>query len=249
MGVVRPILSSMSDVTVRPAGDAAFLVQLGSEIDERTSQALLALSERLRHLLSGVPLLDIVPAYHSLLVSFRPGALDEGRLFAVLEGAAGVNEPLPTSRTFVIPVKYGGEEGPDLDFVADVHGLSLAEVVRLHSSRPYRIYCLGFSPGFPYLGGLPPDLVTPRLATPRARVPAGSVGIGGGQTGVYPAATPGGWRIVGRTPLVLFDAEREPPVAYRPGDFLRFQPISSAEFTRLLTLSLSLDEYAAGGGR
>ena len=128
-----------------------------------------------------------------------------------------------------IPTLYGGEHGPDIDFVADHAGLSVQEVVSLHSGRDYPVYMLGFSPGFPYLGDMSEKLATPRLETPRTVTPAGSVGIAESQTGIYPLASPGGWRIIGRTPVRMFDPEREPPSALRPGDLVRFEPLESIE--------------------
>jgi len=127
-------------------------------------------------------------------------------------------------RTVKIPVSYGGQDGPDLEDVARHCGLSAARVIDLHTAPLYLVYFLGFSPGFPYLGGLPGELATPRLATPRKRVPAGSVAIGGSQTGIYPMESPGGWRIIGRTSMLLFNAEAEPPALLRAGDCVRFLP-------------------------
>jgi KipI family sensor histidine kinase inhibitor len=129
---------------------------------------------------------------------------------------------LPAPRTVEVPVRYGGADAPDLVDVATIHGMTPAEVVRIHSSAQYLVYFLGFSPGFPYMGGLPPELATPRLATPRRLVPAGSVGIGGDHTGIYPVASPGGWRIIGRTPLEIFRADRDPPTLLQMGDYVRF---------------------------
>lgn len=226
------------------------MVSVGRGIDEATSTRLLSLAEQLRHALAELPELDITPAYDSLLVSFRPGALGETELRRVVSAASLAGISLEgRSRTFVIPVAYGGEMGPDLSFLAGVSGLTPEEVIALHASISYRIYCLGFTPGFPYLGGLAPALHVPRLASPRPRVAAGSVGIGGAQTGVYPTETPGGWRIIGRTPLVLFDPSGLPPTAYLPGDYFRFEPISAAEFERLLLRRLNPEQFTDGRGQ
>ena len=139
---------------------------------------------------------------------------------ALREAAADADRaPLPPPRTVEVPVRYGG---PDLDDVARLAGMTADEVIVLHSGAEYVVYFLGFSPGFPYLGGMPEALATPRLASPRLRVPAGSVAIGGSQTGIYPVASPGGWRIIGRTPLELFRADREPPALLAMGDRVRF---------------------------
>jgi KipI family sensor histidine kinase inhibitor len=133
-------------------------------------------------------------------------------------------------RTIEIPVRYGGDYGEDLSYVARYCGLSEAEVIARHSGRDYRIYMLGFLPGFAYLGGMDPSLATPRLDTPRKAIPAGSVGIGGEQTGIYPLTSPGGWRLIGRTPLKPYDPRREPPILYRAGDFVRFRSVDNDEF-------------------
>jgi len=145
--------------------------------------------------------------------------------------------PLPAPRVVTIPTVYGGEFGPDLPFVAEQCGLTEEQVIRLHTRPTYYVYMLGFTAGYPYLGGMPKRLTTPRLPSPRLRVPAGSVGIGGNQTGVYPVESPGGWRLIGRTPLTLFDPSWEVPVLIRPGDQVKFVRISPDEFK----------EHRAGG--
>jgi inhibitor of KinA len=144
--------------------------------------------------------------------------------------AASTHEALPEPRTVEIPVCYGGEYGPDLDDVAAIAGRSPSEVAAIHSGADYLVCFLGFSPGFPYLSGMPESIAASRLATPRSRVPAGSVAIGGRQTGVYPLASPGGWRIIGRTPLRLFQPFADPPVLLRMGDHVKFVPISKGDF-------------------
>jgi KipI family sensor histidine kinase inhibitor len=134
-----------------------------------------------------------------------------------------------TPRRVEIPVKYGGEEGPDLGFVAAHNHLSEAEVIRMHASHEYPVYLMGFTPGFPYLGGLDPAIAAPRLSAPRSLVPGGSVGIAGEQTGIYPQDSPGGWRIIGRTRLRLFDLTRDPPFLLAPGDIVVFTPVPALE--------------------
>lgn len=136
----------------------------------------------------------------------------------------------PPSRTVVIPVCYGGEFGPDLEEVARFHGMTEDEVIAIHAQGRYRVYMIGFAPGFAYLGGLSPEIATPRRATPRTHVPAGSVGIAGNQTGVYPLATPGGWQIIGRTPLALFRPHHEEPSLLRAGDIVQFCPITEEQY-------------------
>jgi inhibitor of KinA len=234
----------MSDYVIVPAGDAALLVRVGAVTDEATNREVLALAGALRRSLDGVPDLDVTPAYRSLLVSFRPGALTDAELRRAIDRTSATDVEELEPKMLVIPVAYGGEHGPDLEFVAQFHALTAEAVVGLHASREYRIYCLGFSPGFPFLGGLAESLNTPRLPAPRVQVPAGSVAIAGTQTGVYPTATPGGWRIIGRTPLVLFDPHRDPPTDYRPGHYLRFEPITDQGYADLLRLRLSPGDYS-----
>lgn len=169
-------------------------------------------------------LVETVPAYRSLLVSYDPLVTEEGAVRATLEQALeglGAAQS-PDGRLVKVPVRYGGEWGPDLEDVAAHCGLTPTDVIRRHTNPTYRVAMLGFAPGFAYLFGLPPSLATPRLATPRTRVEPGSVGIAGPQTGVYALPTPGGWRIIGRTPLDLFDSLRQEPFALRAGDRVRF---------------------------
>ena len=149
------------------------------------------------------------------------------------KGAASSGTAPAAGRLVEIPVCYGGDFGEDLGFVAAHGGLTEEEVIRIHSGRDYRIYMLGFLPGFPYLGGLDSRLFTPRLSAPRVKIPAGSVGIGGEQTGIYPLESPGGWQLIGRTPLTLFSPERGGALPYKPGDRIRFVPISPQEYARI----------------
>ena len=137
---------------------------------------------------------------------------------------------MPEPRRVEIPVCYGGEYGPDLEYVAELNGRTVEEVIAIHSGADYLVYFLGFSPGFPYLGGMPESIAAPRMPAPRKRVPAGSVAIGGNQTGIYPMASPGGWRIIGRTPVRLFRADAEPAVLVEMGDHVKFVPVSKGDF-------------------
>ena len=170
---------------------------------------------------------NLHPAYCSLLIKFDPLLTDHATVErAVRERAAAMEQiVLPEPRVVEIPVSYGGESGPDLEDVARLCGLGVDEVIRIHSQARYLVYFLGFVPGFAYLGGLPDSIAAPRLPAPRKRVEAGSVGIAGSQTGVYPVPTPGGWRIIGRTSLTMFDANREPASLLALGDEVRFRPI------------------------
>jgi inhibitor of KinA len=207
----------------RPAGDAALVVDLGSAIDPALNLRVHALGRQMDP--STLPgIVEIVPAYCSLLVHYEPRRLSYEAVRAWAEAAVSHLETAPTqpSRLVEVPTLYGGDYGPDLDFVAQSHGLSAADVVRLHSGAEYTVYMMGFLPGFPYLGGLPSELATPRLDAPRALVRAGSVGIAGEQTGIYPLDSPGGWRLIGYTPLCLFSPNQAPPTLLQPGDRVRF---------------------------
>lgn len=197
--------------------------------------------EQVRRLLRLVELEPIAgvrnlhPAYCSLLIKFDPLKLRHHELEEMLRGYIARMEKveLPEPRLVEIPVCYGGEFGPDLKSVAELHGMTPESVIELHTSATYRVYFLGFAPGFAYLGELPETLVTPRLAMPRRSVPAGSVGIAGSQTGVYPIATPGGWRLLGRTPVVMFRPDRAEMSLLAIGDRVSFTPISSEQFAKL----------------
>jgi KipI family sensor histidine kinase inhibitor len=206
------------------ASDQSLLVYLGEEISPETHRRVARLTRALeREPLEGV--LNLHPAYCSVLVRFDALRITheqlEREVTARLHGAEGW-EPEP--RTVRVPVRYGGEFGPDLAEVGGLHGLTLAQVIEAHAAAEYTVYFFGFAPGFAYLGGLPPGLATPRLATPRRQVPAGSVAIGGAQAGIYPFATPGGWRIIGRTPLIIFNPARDPVCLLAIGDRVRFEP-------------------------
>jgi len=216
------------------ASDHALLVRLGEDASLATHERVRGALESLRRAaLPGIR--DLHPAYASILVTFDPLAVEPERLGDRVASAVASSAPSPSSpaRHLEIPVCYAGEFALDLEEVARAHGISTAEVVRLHASAEYVVHFLGFVAGFPYLGGLPDLLVTPRLPVPRKRVPAGSVAIAGFQAGIYPFPTPGGWRILGRTPETLFRADREPPALLAPGDRVRFVPIGAAEFRAL----------------
>lgn len=178
---------------------------------------------------------NLHPAYSSLLVTFDPRTISHAELERILrERLRALHEiELPPPRSVEVPVCYDADLGPDAQEVAALHGLDVETVARLHCGPEYRVYFLGFSPGFAYMGGLPSQLATPRLATPRTRVPAGSVAIGGAQTGVYPIASPGGWRIIGRVPLRIFRPEEPQQPLLQMGDRVRFRRIARPEFERL----------------
>lgn len=220
------------DIDIRPVGACGALAVLGSRISEETGARVAAFEQAVRRAhIAGVT--ETVPAFASLLVRYDPLRADYDGVSAALRTLAGelTAEGAQAGRTVDVPVCYGGTYGEDLPAVARHAGLPEEEVIRLHSGRTYRIYMLGFLPGFPYLGGLDERLFTPRLPSPRTRIPAGSVGIGGEQTGIYPMESPGGWQLIGRTPLCLFAPGRELP--YAAGDSIRFVPIDAREFERL----------------
>ncbi len=206
-----------------PLGDSAVLVRFGDEIDPAIQLRVQALDALLSS--NSLPgLVETVPAYATLLVCYDPLLLTYTR---VVQWIDSLLERVETSavrkpRRFEVPVRYGGQDGPDLGFVAAYHHLTFQEVVRIHTSRVYMIYMMGFTPGFPYMGGLDPAIITPRLATPRTRVPAGTVAIAGAQTGIYPLDSPGGWRMIGRTSLKLFDPQAAWPFLFSPGDEVAF---------------------------
>ena len=214
-------------------GESCLVVELGDAINLTLNRQVRALSLALEQArVKGV--LEAVPTYRSLAIYYDPLTIDRDALKAQvlsLHGSLG-DQGDQTPRIVEIPTVYGGEYGPDLEFVARHSGLSRDEVVRLHSKPLYHVYMLGFIAGFPYLGDLAERLAVPRLSTPRLKVPAGSVGIGGRQTGVYPIESPGGWRIIGRTPLRLFDPSSEAPTAILPGDKVRFVRIEPHEHER-----------------
>lgn len=224
----------MDQVRFLPAGDSALVVEFSAEISPAITARVHALARALED--QGRPGLgEAVPTYRSLLLRYDPLTLSYAEVCSLAADALACSQigEESSSRPVEIPTVYGGDFGPDIGFVAAHNGLTPDDVIRLHSAATYTVAMLGFAPGFPYLSGLPTRLATPRLSTPRQAVPAGSVGIAGSQTGIYPSATPGGWQLIGRTPLALFDPRRDPPALLRPGDRVRFVPIPAEEFARL----------------
>lgn len=216
------------------ASDQSVMVSFGDQVTLETHRRLLKLLRLLeQEPIRGVR--NLHPAYCSMLIVFDPVTRDHETIRRALGDYLARLDTvmLPDPPTVEIPVCYGGEFGPDLPDVAQAHGMSPEQVIEMHSSAKYVVYFLGFVPGFAYLGGLPEQLATPRLQTPRKRVPAGSVAIGGSHTGIYPFETPGGWRIIGKTPVAIFDGKRTHMCRVAMGDMIRFKPVSQAEFTTI----------------
>lgn len=217
----------------RPVGDRAVLVELGDEISPEVNDRVRDLFLALDHdPMEGIA--DLVPSYASLLVVYDPLRIQFLTVRDWVENLLD-RQTVPSglsARLVRVPVVYGGAFGPDLEWVADFHGITTEEVIRLHTGGTYRVYMIGFMPGYAYMGELPAELATPRKDTPRTRVAAGSVGIAQRQTGIYPAESPGGWQIIGRTPMALFDPNTWPPAALSMGDRVRFHPITPEAFSK-----------------
>lgn len=233
----------MQNIKILTAGDASLLVEFGKEINPDINRKIAATVQLMREQhIEGV--VDVIPAFCSLLINYDPRVIgyeeikDRIKKLLKLEIKAG-NEK---KKIFEIPVCYGGEFGPDIATIAEHAGLTEQEVIELHSSRDYLIYMLGFLPGFCYLGGLDERIFTPRLASPRIKIDAGSVGIGGSQTGIYPLDSPGGWQLMGKTPVKTYDPDREVPILVEAGDYIRFVPIDEEEFYRIKEL-VDKNEY------
>lgn len=216
-----------------PAGDAALVVEFEERIDPTVNERAIALAETLeRRRIAGVR--DVVPTFRSVTVYFDPLRTDVTKLSEELASAAADSVP-PRRTPFVpvrVPVCYGGDLGPDLATVAAFGRMTEADVAALHASRPYRVFMLGFVPGFAYMGTVDRRIAAPRLATPRIRVPALSVAIAGEQTGIYPMETPGGWLVIGRTTVTPFEPRRSRPFLFGPGDLVEFYSIDRAEYDR-----------------
>lgn len=224
----------MQDVKILTAGDSSLLLQFGNAIDPEINARIAATVQLMKEQhIEGV--VDLIPAFCSLLINYDPRVISYGEMrrrmekILSVEIAAGARK----KKIYEIPVCYGGELGPDLATIAEHAGLTEQEVIDIHSSSDYLIYMLGFLPGFTYLGGLDERIHTPRLANPRIRIPAGSVGIGGSQTGIYPMDSPGGWQLMGMTPVKTYDPEREIPILVEAGDYIRFVPIDRDEYERI----------------
>ena len=227
------------------AGDSGLVVEFGAEIDPAVNRSVYGFTAAFEEVaVTGVT--ELVPTYRSVLIHFDPLQLPPQRLQTEVDSVlaqlgdtiAGTVRSAPLYR---IPVAYGGEDGPDLERVAEHAGMDADRLIEIHSGGAYQVYMLGFLPGFPYLGGMDQSIACPRLETPRVKVPAGSVGIAESQTGVYPADSPGGWNLIGKTPVPLFDPAKDPPAAIEPGSFVQFVPTGPDEIGTIRA------EISAGG--
>lgn len=221
----------MNTVKILSAGDSALVAQFGDTIDPAVNDQVHALAGKLKN--ENIPgIREMIPTFRSLLIQYDPSVLNHMTLRKTilrLEKET-VQSAHTGKRILEIPCCYGSHFGPDLADMEKYTGLSREEIIERHSSVDYKVYMLGFLPGFVYLGGLDPKLEMPRLATPRVKIPQGAVGIGGSQTGVYPLESPGGWRLIGSTPVDFYDPCREEPVLCRAGDSIRFVPITSCDY-------------------
>ena len=224
----------MANMKIVPAGDRALVADFGNVISEDVNRKVNALKKALlEEKVAGVR--EIIPTYRSLLVEYNPAVISMQELSRRIE-AAGLSDAgaeTGKKRVLEIPCCYGGAYGEDLAGMTELTGLSEKEIIEIHAGTEYRVYMLGFLPGFVYLGGMDERIAAPRLKSPRVSIPAGSVGIGGSQTGVYPMASPGGWRLIGMTPVAFYDPTRENPVLCEAGDYIRFVPISPEEYERM----------------
>lgn len=224
--------------TISPVGDCAISIDFGQVIDPKINRHIRQTIERIQELkLDGIT--ELVPTYCALLIQYDAmlySYLDICNLMEPLLEPSATDDANERVTVIEIPTVYGGEFGPDLGFVTSHNNLSEDEVVSIHSGTDYLVYMLGFIPGFTYLGGMDPRIATPRLSSPRTLIPAGSVGIAGEQTGTYPSDSPGGWQIIGRTPVTMYDMSKEQAALLSAGDYVRYVPIDEAEYNRIKAL-------------
>ena len=224
--------------TISPVGDQAISIDFGQVIDSKINRHIRQTIERIKELqLEGI--IELVPTYCALLVEYDAMLYSYSEICNIIEPTLeeGITDATNELVTVVeVPTVYGGEFGPDLSFVAAHNHLSEDEVISIHSGTDYLVYMLGFIPGFTYLGGMDPRIATPRLSSPRTLIPAGSVGIAGEQTGTYPSDSPGGWQIIGRTPVTMYDMSKAQAALLNAGDYVRYVPINESEFHRIKAL-------------
>jgi inhibitor of KinA len=239
------------DDLIKPLGDAGVRVSFGTEISEEVHRQVRAFTSVLeREPADGI--IEWVPSYTAVTVFYEPWNLSYKEAAEHIERLLQLaeEETIPEGRTWHLPVCYSSEFAPDLEGISESTGISPDEIVNRHVESVYTVYMLGFTPGFPYLGGMDPGIAVPRLTSPRSSVPAGSVGIAGEQTGVYSLTTPGGWRIIGKTPVKLYDPEREEPVFLRAGDKIRFRAVTKKEYEQIEEeINKGAYEVTVEGGR
>lgn len=224
----------MEDLKYQPLGDTALRIEFGKEISE-------GLNKKIRKFMVGLAkqplagMVEYVPTYTTLTIFYNPIQVTYEEIKQKLIELTKTLETIdiPPAKVYEIPTLYGCDAGPDLGDVAKYNRLTESDVINIHSSREYLIYMMGFVPGFPYLGGMDSSIATPRLEKPRVTIPAGSVGIAGSQTGIYPLETPGGWRIIGLTPAPLYDVERDEPILLSAGNYVKFVPITQEQFSQI----------------
>ena len=224
----------MGEVRYLVSGDCAVCVEFGNEISPEINRKIRAFKIAVeKEGMEGI--VETVPTYRSLLVVYKPEIIRFKELTEKFESIMGAMDTIqiPPPTVIEIPVLYGGEMGPDIENVANHNGKTVEEVIKIHTSEEYLIYMLGFIAGFPYLGGMSKEIATPRLNRPRVKIEGGSVGIAGEQTGVYPVASPGGWQLIGRTPLKLYDSEREKPVLLEAGQYIKFRSVTEDEYKKI----------------
>ena len=220
-----------------PAGDAAVIIKAGDDISPDTNMKVRQIMQAMEKIdLPGI--MEMVPSYNELMIYYQPGVIDFHQMTGYIRKAESKMEsmPAPSAKRVYVPVCYGSEEGPDLELVANTNSLSKEQVIELHTNSNLLIYMLGFSPGFCYLGGMNPRISCPRKTSPRLDIPAGSVGIAGNQTGIYPISSPGGWQIIGHTPLLPFTPNAEEPFLFKAGDRIRFFEIDREEHNHIKSL-------------
>lgn len=224
----------MNKLRYLPSGDSSLIIEVGNEISENINKKIRDLVYCINKAkIKGI--VELIPTYSTILISYDPIKISfNGLVEKLKEVEKNMKEiKLPEALVIHIPTLYGGEYGKDIQYVSKHNNITTKEVIKIHSEAKYLVYMLGFTPGFPYLGGMSEKISTPRLKTPREKIPAGSVGIAGSQTGIYPIDSPGGWRLIGRTPIKLFNLDREKEVLLKAGDYLKFYPIDEEEYKEI----------------
>lgn len=217
------------------SGDKSVVVEFGNTIDEDINKKVMSLMKAIEDSNLNKYVDEMIPTYRSLMINYDPRNIDFDAFLEKLKDLESNIKDVKTNEKNIIeiPVLYGGEYGEDIANVAKHNNLTEEEVIKIHSSKEYLIYMLGFTPGFPYLGGMDKRIETPRLQTPRTKIPAGSVGIASTQTGIYPIDSPGGWQLIGRTPLKLYDENKENPILLKAGNYIKFIPITKEDFDKI----------------